>query len=251
MDPRREALAFLRATVARLADELRPIDPGWVARSESLELVWALNHVRLEAPVPYEEAAALVREHLAGLPFEHVVIEDETDEALEAEFLGDGWKVERDVVMALGADPDRVVDTSAVVELPERATLRLMADWLLEEMTLSGETVQQVLRATSLEGEAWGERRLGALGDDGEAVAMTKLRAAGTAAWVEDVYVSPAARGRGLGRMLVARAIELARETNPEVVFIVADDDGWPKQLYAKLGFEPVGQLRSFHRGRG
>ena len=54
---------------------------------------------------PYDEAAALVREHLAGLPFEHVVIEDATDEALEAEFLGDGWKVERDVVMALGQTP--------------------------------------------------------------------------------------------------------------------------------------------------
>jgi GNAT superfamily N-acetyltransferase len=216
-----------------------------------LELVWALNHVRLSASVPYEEAAALVREHLAGLPFEHVVIEDAADEALEAEFLRDGWKVERDVVMALGAEPDRVVDTSVVVELPESATLRLMADWLREEITLSDEAVQQVLRATSLEGATWGECRLGALGDDGEAVAMTKLRTAGTTAWVEDVYVSPAARGRGLGRMLVARAIELARETDPEVVFIVADDDGWPKQLYAKLGFEPVGQLRSFHRGRG
>ena len=41
-----------------------------------------------------------------------------------------------------------------MVELPERATLRLMADWLLEGMTLSGEAMQQVLRATSLEGEA-------------------------------------------------------------------------------------------------
>jgi ribosomal protein S18 acetylase RimI-like enzyme len=59
------------------------------------------------------------------------------------------------------------------------------------------------------------------------------------------------ARGRGLGRMVVARAIELAREADPELVFIVADDDGWPKQLYAKLGFEPVGRLLSFHRGRG
>ncbi len=85
MDPRHAALGCLRATVARLADELRPIDLGWVARSDSLALVWALEHVRLEAPVPYEEAAALVREHVAGLLFEHVVIEDETDEALEAD----------------------------------------------------------------------------------------------------------------------------------------------------------------------
>lgn len=248
MDPRGAALRFLRASVSRLA-ELTPIDGGLLARSRSLELVWALNHVRLERPIAYQRTLALVREHLSELPFDHVVIEDVADEALEAEFLGDGWKIERDLVMALGREPDRVVDTSAVVELPERATLRLMADWLLEEMTLSGEALQQLLRATSLEGEAWAERRLGALGDNGEAVAMTKLRSDGTTAWVEDVYVSPAARGRGLGRMVVARAIELAREAHPEVVFIIADDDGWPKQLYSKLGFEPVGQMRSFHRG--
>lgn len=214
-----------------------------------MELVWALNHVRLERPLAYRQTVALVREHLGELPFEHVVIENETNEALDAEFLGDGWKVERDLVMALSHEPDRVADTSAIVELPERAALRLMADWLLEDMTLSGEALRQLLRATSLEGEVWGERRLGALEDDGQAVAMTKLRTDGTTAWVEDVYVSPSARGRGLGRMLVTRAIELAREIEPEVVFIVADDDGWPKQLYAKLGFEPVGQLRSFHRG--
>ena len=214
-----------------------------------MELVWALNHVRLERPLTYRQTVALVREHLGELPFEHVVIEDEANEALEAEFLGDGWKVERDVVMALSRAPDRVVDTSAVVELPARAALRLMADWLLEEMTLSDEALQQLLWATSLEAEVWGERRLGALSDDGEAVAMTKLRSDGTTAWVEDVYVSPSVRGRGLGRILVTRAIELARAADPEVAFIVADDGGWPKQLYAKLGFEPVGQLRSFHRG--
>ena len=249
MDARRAAVEFMRTTVSRLADEFAPIDGGWVVRSGSMELVWALNHVRLERPLGYRHTLALVDEHLGGLPFGHVVIEDKTDEALESEFLGDGWKVERDVVMAVGGRADRVTDTSAVVELPEPAARRLMADWLLEEMTLSGEALQQLLRATSLEGEVWDERRLGALDANGEAVAMTKLRSDGRIAWVEDVYVSPAARGRGLGRMLVTRAVELARECGPDAVFIVADDEGWPKQLYAKLGFEPVGQLRSFHRG--
>jgi hypothetical protein len=31
-------------------------------------------------------------------------------------------------------------------------------------------------------------------------------------------------------------------------VFIVADDDGWPKQLYARLGFDPIGRMGMFHR---
>jgi hypothetical protein len=35
---------------------------------------------------------------------------------------------------------------------------------------------------------------------------------------------------------------------DPELLFIVADDNDWPKDLYARLGFEPVGRTRAFHR---
>ena len=31
----------------------------------------------------------------------------------------------------------------------------------------------------------------------------------------------------------------------------MADDNDWPKQLYARLGFEPVGRAWVFHRGPG
>jgi GNAT superfamily N-acetyltransferase len=33
-----------------------------------------------------------------------------------------------------------------------------------------------------------------------------------------------------------------------ELTFVVADDEDWPKELYARLGFEPVGRLWVFHR---
>ena len=38
------ALAFLRANLAKTADELRPIEAGWVVSSPSLPAVWVVNH---------------------------------------------------------------------------------------------------------------------------------------------------------------------------------------------------------------
>jgi GNAT superfamily N-acetyltransferase len=245
---RAPVLAFLRRTVEMTAAEMRRIDAGWVARTPSLRLVRAINHVRVERDVTYAQALELTQEHLEDLPYRQLVVEDATGEGLEDAFRAGGWKVERHLLMTLARDPDREVDTAAVIDAPESETLALMARWLSEAMTLSSTELQQLLDCTAREGAARGERRLGVRGDDGALVAMAKLRSDARTAQVEDVYVLPAARGRGFGRMLVTRATELARAAGHELVFIVADDDGWPKQLYARIGFEPIGRMRVFHR---
>jgi predicted N-acetyltransferase YhbS len=46
----------------------------------------------------------------------------------------------------------------------------------------------------------------------------------------------------------VLRAVEEARRAGADLVFLVADDKDWPKQLYARLGFEPVGLAYKFIR---
>jgi predicted GNAT family acetyltransferase len=80
---------------------------------------------------------------------------------------------------------------------------------------------------------------------------MTKLRANERVAQLEDVFTAPEARGRGYGRALVTHAAEQARRGGHDLIFIVADDNDWPKLLYAKVGFEPIGWTWSFHRGPG
>ena len=66
---------------------------------------------------------------------------------------------------------------------------------------------------------------------------------------MEDVYTAPEARGRGYARALVCRAVELARSGGHDLVFITADDNDWPKLLYERLGFRPLGRVWQFHRG--
>ena len=156
--------------------------------------------------------------------------------------------------MALDGRPERPSTSAASdgarvgVELTEDQMLALMEEWLLEEhVGVSEEGLAQVLEYNRREGRLWGERRLGVLGPDGTPLAATKLRVDGSFGWVEDVFTTPAARGRGYARALVTTAADAAVDAGCTLVAIVADDDDWPKQLYASIGFAPVGAARIFH----
>jgi predicted GNAT family acetyltransferase len=64
----------------------------------------------------------------------------------------------------------------------------------------------------------------------------------------QDAATVPERRNHGFARRLITRAIAVALQGGHELVFIVADDDGWPKHLYAQMGFDPTGRMAMFHR---
>jgi ribosomal protein S18 acetylase RimI-like enzyme len=79
---------------------------------------------------------------------------------------------------------------------------------------------------------------------DGRAQGVVQLRFRWTIwwgaedCWLEDLYVSEAARGAGLGRALVVAALERAAERGCKRVDLDVDPDNGPAQaLYASLGF--------------
>ncbi len=249
-----KALEFERQTTAMVAGECRRIEQGWVIRTPSLPMVWSANEVRVVEPIRFSDALALVERHLAGLPYRQLVVEHEASaRRLEREFRADGWKVERNVTMALARPPDLEADTSDVRDVEAGAALMLMARWAAEDpdLQLSAEGLRQVVEHSR---RAWIARRarsLGVVGDDGGLAAMTTLFSDGTIGQVEDVYTVPEARRRGFARALVTRAVSLALQEGNELTFIVADDNDWPKKLYSKVGFEPIGYSWLFHREAG
>lgn len=243
-------LFHLRRTLAATADELQAIPQGWVARTRSMPLVWTLNQVCLTGDTTAGEAARLADEHQADLGFRHLVVQrSETGDALAGPLTDDGWQVDRELYMVLDGDADREVDTRRVVELSEDQMVDLMRRWLQEErLGATAEELDQVTEYNRREGRAWNERRLGILGRGGNPLTIAKFRSDGDVAWVEDVYTVPEARGNGHARAVVTRATGLARSAGHTLTFIVADDDDWPKDLYAQIGFRPVGTTRTFHR---
>ncbi|MBO5084469.1 MAG: GNAT family N-acetyltransferase [Bacteroidaceae bacterium] len=65
------------------------------------------------------------------------------------------------------------------------------------------------------------------------------LSPTGSKAWIEDVVVDEASRGLGLGRMLVAHAIDFCRQQQVDTLMLTSN----PKRiaanaLYRSLGFE-------------
>jgi len=248
------ALEFERGTLELLAETVSPIEGGWLILQPSLPVVWSINQVRVARPIDYAEAVALADEHLGDLPYRQLAIEDQASgEALEQAFRADGWRVYRNVTMVLAREPPRDVDTGLVVEPSEDEALALMRRWSAEdpELKLSGDPLRQVVEFSRLSWRARRAVRLGVAGRDGALAAITALFSDGVMAQIEDVYTVPEERRQGHARAALTRAATLALDADHELTFIVADDNDWPKQLYAQIGFEPVGRVWLFHRDVG
>jgi GNAT superfamily N-acetyltransferase len=65
---------------------------------------------------------------------------------------------------------------------------------------------------------------------------------------VEDLFVHPEARGRGLAAALIHHGVAECRSLGAGPIVIVADASDTPMQAYARMGFRPVGLMRSYLR---
>jgi spore maturation protein CgeE len=83
---------------------------------------------------------------------------------------------------------------------------------------------------------------------DGQVVAYADLYDDGRTAQIEDVATLDQHRGRGYASALVLRALDEARQSGCDLVFLVSDEDDWPKALYRRLGFDDLGRYVKFIR---
>jgi GNAT superfamily N-acetyltransferase len=243
--------AFDRGSIEHVADALVEIPEGWVARTPSLRWVYYLNHVRVNVPIETSEAVSLLEQHMGDMPYRHLVIGDEpTGERVTAALRPAGWEIGRDVHMAFTGEVDLGLDTSAVTEIPEEDAVGLMTRWVSEDEDCRGkpEMIREIVEAVRLAWRARNARRYAVRNPDGTVAAMTMLFSDGSVAQVEDVYVTPEARGHRLGRTLVTHAVRQAVESRHDVVWLVANAEDWPKELYVKIGFEPVAHIWTAHR---
>jgi ribosomal protein S18 acetylase RimI-like enzyme len=87
---------------------------------------------------------------------------------------------------------------------------------------------------------------------DGTAVAMIGVLAIGQLGRIDDVYVSPEHRRKGIGRVMVSRALEICARSLFKHVFLSCDGDNAPAvALYKQLGFTKIGEIVSYHPPSG
>lgn len=224
--------------VQRVAcDVFEPWPHGTVVRATRYPDYWAFNLVRVEEDpeMSARELAAFADEALDGLAHRRIDFElAAAAERLRPNFEELGWLTQRLVWMRHEAPPPPVPEI-AVEEVPYEAVHDLRVAWHYEEFP---DVDFGDLSAQARDLAARLDAQILAVRDGGRAVAYTEVDRVGRSAEVAQVYVSPGFRGGGFGTALTSAAIEAARDADE--TWIVADDEGRPKELYARLGFRPV-----------
>jgi ribosomal protein S18 acetylase RimI-like enzyme len=245
-------LAFRRAISERSSTRLLPFPAGVALFNDDYPRSWAHNFLRVDRPdaAAADLIAAAERLHAeAGHGHRSIEVADAAaGERLIPAFHAAGWNVERNVLMVSHRGFDRAVDTSAV-EMLGWAEVRSAheAFWRTSPYGDSEETVRQLVDRLELTAAAADVTHFAVrVGED--VVTTCDLYIDGRTAQVEDVWTEEGYRGRGFARAAVARTVEVARAAGCDLVWLEADADDWPRELYRKLGFDEIARTFSFVR---
>lgn len=237
------ALEFTKRLEDRCATVREPFEWGTFLSYPDLPLVWALNFARVEADdVP--DARSLV-DAVQSLPWpaasrhRKIVVDDAVlGGRLAPGFEELQWQVERLLYMTLvGEAPPPPPLPVREMSSEERAAA--LVDFLpqVHEPTVAA---PQIIASRRVVEGAVEVRRFGAF-EDGEAASMCELYLEGGTAQIEDVATVGRFRKRGYATAVVLTAIQEAQRAGADFIFLIADAQDWPKEMYAKVGFEEIG----------
>lgn len=250
------ALQFL-ALADHSGTREEPFTYGTAMFDERVPRRWDSNYLLVARLPDHVGAAELAAEAerlqaAAGLTHRKLEVRDESAGArLEPEFRELGWSVNRHLLMALHREPDRPADTSIVAEVDVEALREPRAEQLREYAWAEDEDVlAQLHQAKELFAKRV-ETRFFAVFEEGRVVSWSDLYLAGDTAQIEDVGTLESHRGQGYARAVVQHAADEARSAGAELIFLVADDEDWPKELYRKLGYDELGLVYEFLLAKG
>jgi GNAT superfamily N-acetyltransferase len=239
------ARAWRNAAHAAVCDVLEPWAHGTVVRATRYPSYFDLNQVRVEEDpaMSVEELVAFADAALAGLGHRRVDFDlIDSAEPLRAAFEAQGWKAQRLLWMRHEVPPPPGPDL-AVEEVPYDAVDDLRVAWHREE---SPDQDPADYHAQAREVALRIGARVVAVREGGTPVAFAQLERIGSAAEITQVYVHPEYRGAGRGTAMTQAAIDAASDVRD--LWIVADDEDRPKELYARLGFRPAWVTMEFLR---
>jgi len=220
---------------------------------ESLPRVYDRNFLRVEdIDANANELAALADRIFgaSGMSHRKVVADSaEAGERLAPQFESMGWKVDRTLIMVHSGS----VEEERIPLVAEVTSEEMLPYWEEENRSFchgDEELIQQLTRQNLLiKGKIdcqYLARRL-----DGRVVSGCQLYTRGGTAQIETVGTLPEYRNRGLASSIVRRAAWEAFSSGHDLVWLMAHENDWPKALYAKLGFNPIGRFYGFTRETG
>jgi ribosomal protein S18 acetylase RimI-like enzyme len=232
------ARAWLHEVQAAVCDVFDPWEFGTVVRATRFPSYFNFNLVRVERD-PGKSVEALVAfadEALAEHAHRRIDFElSDVAEPLRSSLARYGYASERLVWMRHETAKPEVPGQVPVEEVPYDTAASLRAGWFQEDFPGAqlGGHLAEAREVHLLLGA-----RIFAVMDGEDPVGYAQLERLGGTAEITQVYVRADHRGRGIGTALTSAAIDAAGDVDE--LWIVGDDEGRPKRLYARLGFRPV-----------
>jgi N-acetylglutamate synthase-like GNAT family acetyltransferase len=246
------AFGFQKRVMERTSTREQELPWGTAFFHEAFPLRYDANMAIADRPlgaVTADEVVTLLDEVYEGFRHREVEFASVADADAIAMGMGEhGYAVEHLVVMAHRRDPDREPRADAVDELSTEELEPFAAEVARREPWGKEPGIAEMLasfRRVLVDGVGarfFGQRI------EGQLAGACELYVEGDVAQVEDVNTLEEFRGRGVARNVVLRAVEEARAAGATLVFLFADAQDWPRHLYGRLGFDPIGRSRLFTR---
>lgn len=255
MDVLTRAVGFERAWLRAQATRLLPVhvdgrEIGHLLLTDHAPRVRDHNALMLHAgaPVAADTLVGIVDAQLAAHDLDHGRIYCQAP--------GDAERL-RDELARLGyeaADTEVMRWPGSVLEAPSvdgvdvvEADAGLVERWtraVVGARTPEGAEVEDFVRLTARQHELGVHFLVATL--DGGPIGGVRVYLGEGVGQVEELDVLESHRGRGVARLLLARALRLAHPRT--LVFLTSDPDDWPTGWYARLGFRVVGRSTGFSR---
>ena len=244
-DTAARARAWHHARHAAVCDVIEPWAHGTVVRATRYPNYYDLNAVRVEEDpaMSMEELVAFADEALCQLAHRRVDFDlVDAAEGLRGGFEAEGWEATHLLWMRHEA-PLPPGPGIAVEAVPYDAVQDLRLAWNREDFP---DHDPGAFQAQAREVALSQDVQVLAVRERNVPVAFAQLQQNGAAAEITHVYVHPEQRGNLLGTALTRAAIDAAGAVRD--LWIVADEEARPKELYARLGFRPAWASMEFTR---
>lgn len=252
-DVRSTWLAAMRSLAVRQATTVVDVEGGIAVLHADYPVSHEHNRLLLTEPVPWDVAVAEADRVLGGAGLAHRRVDWLGEPAADRpDPLPGGWEVGRTLVMHLPGAVDgasapldrvrRLAPDDPLALGPLREAVR--AGWLADLPDLGADGADQLADRVRATADACNLTWHVVLDDDHRHLAHGQLRLLEVdgllVAQVEDVLTEPAHRGQGFARAVVVSAVVAARGAGAGLIGLEADLDDWPRELYARMGFEPL-----------
>jgi ribosomal protein S18 acetylase RimI-like enzyme len=211
---------------------------------------WDGNFLRVEGATDTDLRPLLEEVDRLYAGFDHrevVLIDDDGGARLAPGFRASGWEVDALLLMVARRGTERG-STLPIEQWSFESVYPLLVEGNLEAADrMTREDAEMDAGIRRIFEQRTGARFFVAL-VDGSPAGYCELYAHEGVAEIDDVHTFERYRGRGVATAVVSHAVGQGRATGAELVFLIAEDDDWPKELYAKLGFDPLCRYWQFRR---